>query len=94
MQKAVVSIAEMKNNLSEYIAKSCFNHARIIITKRKRPVAALVNIKDLQLIEKNKESSGLAEAIGKWKHFNEVEKFIENVSALRKKGGIGRNVSV
>ncbi len=94
MQNTHVSIAEIKNHLSEYIANSVYKGIRYVITKRNRPVAALIRFNDLQLIENKKELEGLASISGKWKHFKEVEDSIGSISGLRKKGGPARNVSL
>ncbi len=89
-----VPLAKMKSHLSEYIAKSTYKRERFIITKRNKQVAALVNIDDLQLIEQKEERLGLASLIGKWKHFDELEKSLVDIPKLRKKGGTGRDVSL
>lgn len=88
-----ISVAEMKSHLSEYIAKSMYNQDVFIITKRNKPVAALVNLDDLRFIEQKKERKGLASIIGKWKKFEEVDDAIKDLSSLREKSGIGREVS-
>ena len=93
MNEKCISVAEMKSHLSEYIAKSIYNHDVFIITKRNKPVAALVNLDDLRLIGQKKERKGLASVIGKWKKFEEVDDAIKDLSSLREKSGIGREVS-
>lgn len=89
-----VSVAEMKSHLSEYISKSTYKNERFIITRRNKKVDALVNIDDLQLIEQEEERLGLASLIGKWKKFDEIEKYLKDVPSLRKRGGSGRDVSL
>ena len=88
-----VSIANAKSHLSELIAKSVYQHERIIITKRDKPVAALVSMDDLRLIEQTQEKQGLASVARKWQGFEEVESALEDVLEARTKGGGGRNVS-
>ena len=88
-----VSIAKAKSHLSELISKSYYQHERIIITKRDKPVAALVSIDDLHLIEQSEEKQGLAAVAAKWQGFEEVENALGDVLEVRKKGGGGRNVS-
>jgi len=39
-----VSVAHAKSHLSELVAKSSFGHERFIITRRNKPVAALVSL--------------------------------------------------
>ena len=89
-----VSVAKAKSHLSELLAKSAYKNEKFIITRRNKPIAALVSLRDLQLIEQHQERKGLAAAAGKWKDFEEVAQFIEDLDALRLKGGTGRDVSV
>ena len=46
-----ISVAETKSHLSEIIAKSVHGHERFIITRRDKPVAAIVSLDDLKIIE-------------------------------------------
>ncbi len=90
----IVSIVEVKSHLSEIVAKSAYNKERYIITKRNKPVAALVSIEDLTILEQHQEKAGLAEIVGKWKNFNEVAEALNDLSRLREAGGTGRDVSL
>ena len=78
-----ISIVKIKNNLSEYIANVAYTQERFIITKREKPIAALVNLEDFKLIEAKKESSGLISAIGKWKNFDEISVHINRIYKSR-----------
>ena len=89
-----VSVANAKAHLSELIAKSSFARERFIITRRNKPVAALVSLADLQLIEQQEERQGLSAIAGKWKEFEEVSENLQDLHKLRKEGGSGRNVSL
>jgi len=89
-----VSVANAKSHLSELIAKSAFGHERFIITRRNKPVAALVSLEDLQIIEQHEERQGLISVSGKWSGFEEVSSSLEDLCSLRKSGGSGRNVSL
>ena len=91
--ESYIAIAEIKNHLSEYIAKSTYNHDRFIITKRNKPVAALVNLDDLRAIEQLEERKGLAAVVGKWRDIDELEEAIGDIRSLRKKGGKNRELS-
>ncbi|RUM42337.1 MAG: type II toxin-antitoxin system Phd/YefM family antitoxin [Desulfocapsa sp.] len=88
-----VSVANAKSHLSELIAKSSFGHERFIITRRNKPVAALVSLEDLQIIEQHEERQGLISIAGKWIDFEEVSSSLEDIGVLRKHGGSGRHVS-
>ncbi len=89
-----VSIAKAKNHFSELIAKASYAQERFIITRRNKPVAALVSLEDLQVLEQHEERKGLASIARKWKGFEEVSESLEDLSQLRHRGGTGRNVSL
>ena len=88
-----VSVAAAKSRLSELIAKSSYAKERFVITRRNKPVAALVSLEDLKLIEQNEERQGLASIAGKWKGFEEVGEQISDLSSLRKDSGTRQDVS-
>jgi prevent-host-death family protein len=88
-----ISIAEAKSHLSELVAKSAYNKEKFIITRRNKPVAALVSMEDFRIIEQHEQRQGLASLSGKWKGFNEVAEHLENLETVRKMGGSGRDVS-
>jgi prevent-host-death family protein len=85
MEHKVIPVAEAKTHLSEYLTISYKEGIRIVITKRGKPFAALVSIKDLKNLEQADEKKGLAEIAGKWDHFNEISQAIEEVYNNRKK---------
>lgn len=89
-----VSVANAKSHLSELIAKSSYAHERFVITRRNKPVAALVSLEDLQIIEQHEERQGLASIVGKWQGFEEVAAGLEDLDKMRQNGGSGRNVSL
>jgi len=74
-----VSVAEIKARFSEYIAKAAYSKERYIITKRNKPIAALINIEDLLKVKSYNEQEGLYAAIGKWKNFEEIEHYLEEI---------------
>lgn len=74
-----VSIAEIKARFSEFIAKTAYSKERYIITKRNKPIAALVNIEDLLKIKSDHELEGLSAVIGKWINFEEIEPYVEEI---------------
>ncbi|HHO47497.1 MAG TPA: type II toxin-antitoxin system Phd/YefM family antitoxin [Desulfobacteraceae bacterium] len=88
-----VSVAEAKSHFSELIAKSAHSHERFVITRRDKPVAALVSIEDLKIIEQHQERQGLAAAASSWPDFEEVATPLTDLEALRREGGSGRDVS-
>lgn len=89
-----VSVADIKTHLSEFIARSAHGHERFIITRRNRPVAALVSLDDISIIEQHEERQGLAALAGSWRGFDELSEAMGEISQLREKGGQGRYVSL
>jgi prevent-host-death family protein len=94
MPMSRISVAEAKSHLSELIAKSAHGHERFIITRRNRPVAALVSIEDLKIIEQHQERQGLAAVAGSWPDFTEIVDALGDIAELRRQGGAGRDVSL
>jgi len=94
MSATSVSVAKAKSHISELIAKSQFSHERFIITKRDKPVAALVSLDDLKILEQYEEKQGLAAIAGKWQGFEEVADAMGKIENLRESGGEGRDVSL
>lgn len=88
----VVSVAEAKSHFSEYISKVAYASEKFVITKRGKPLVALVSIEDLKNIMANEEAKGLSEIIGKWENFEEIEDDINKIYSSRKKDK-GRDVS-
>ena len=89
-----VSVAEAKSHLSELIAKSFHGRERFVITRRNRPVAALVSLDDLRIIEQHRQREGLASVAGRWKGFDELVEAMGDLAELRRTGGGGRDVSL
>jgi prevent-host-death family protein len=94
MSATSISVAKAKSHISELIAKSQFSHERFIITKRDKPVAALVSLDDLKILEQYEEKQGLAAIAGKWQGFDEVVDAMGKIENLREGGGKGRDVSL
>ncbi|MEE9425919.1 MAG: type II toxin-antitoxin system Phd/YefM family antitoxin [Methylococcales bacterium] len=94
MTTTSVSVAKAKSHISELIAKSQYSHERFIITKRDKPVAALVSLDDLAVLEQHEEHQGLASIARKWQAFNEVTDAMGDIKTLRASGGKGRDVSL
>lgn len=78
-----VSIAEAKSNFSEYVSRAAFSNEKIIITKRGKPITALVSIHDIKELDNKKEIEGLKKAIGKWENFDEIEPEIKKIYKSR-----------
>lgn len=89
-----ISVANVKSHLSEIIAKSAHGHERFIITRRDKPVAAIVSLDDLKILEQYQERQGLAAVASSWPDFEEVAAEIVDLCEHRRQGGEGRNVSL
>ena len=89
-----ISVANVKSHLSEIIAKSAHGHERFIITRRDKPVAAIVSLDDLKIIEQYQERQGLAVVASSWPDFEEVATALNDLGEFRRQGGEGRNVSL
>ena len=94
MKNEIISVVEAKKRFSEIINRSAFSDCRIIITKRNRPVAAVINMEDLQSLEQSNKRKGLMEVIGKWQGFDELQDAIDNAVQDRHLEGAGRDVSL
>jgi antitoxin YefM len=55
-----MSLAEVKNRLSEVIDRLEREHGRIVITKHGRPAAVVLSIEDLQSLEETLDVMGSA----------------------------------
>ena len=73
----VVSIAEAKSNFSEYVSRAAFTDEKIILTKRRKPIAAIISCNDLKKLKLLKKSESIKDIIGKWNSFEEIENHID-----------------
>jgi len=94
VKNEMISVVEAKKRFSEIINRSAYSDCRIIITKRNRPVAAVINMEDLQSLEQSNKRKGLMEVIGKWQGFDELQDAIDNAVENRHLEGAGRDVSL
>ena len=86
-------VAEVKARLSEYVSLSASRGDRIVITRRGRPVAALVSLEDLQTLSQAEKRKGLSELMGRWKDFGDIAGSVERIYQARRDDGY-RDVSV
>lgn len=94
MTTTTISIAKAKSHISELVAKSQYSHEKFIITKRDKPITALVSLGDLKVLEQHEEKQGLATIAGKWQGFEEVTEAMGDIKTLRANGGKGRDISL
>jgi prevent-host-death family protein len=57
-----VSTAEARNRLADLINRAAFGQERIVLTRRGKPVAALVPVEDMEWLEDMENQADLAAA--------------------------------
>ncbi len=84
-----IGVAEIKKHFSEIISEVAIKGEQVIIEKKGKPMAAVVSLKDLEMIEHSdkKKENGLLAAIGAWEDFDEIE---ETVAAIYKERKISK----
>ena len=92
VETITISVADAKKRLSDYINRCSLGVGRVIITKRNRPMAAIVSLKDLEDLEQVEKRRGLLSLVHKWEGFEEVEDSIESAVRSRHAEGAGRDV--
>ncbi len=94
MDIVTVTEADAKKRFFEYIDRDAFSDCRVIITRKNRPVAAIVGMKDLQNLERNDKRGGLLSVMDKWRDFDEIQGAIDQAIDNRHAEGAGRDVSL
>jgi prevent-host-death family protein len=87
MSKAI-GVAEVKRRFSEVIGEVSRDGEQIIIQKNHKPIAALVSLKDFEIVKKSgrrEENMGLLAAIGAWEDFEDIDRLIKHIYIARKK---------
>jgi prevent-host-death family protein len=85
-------VSEAKRNFSKYLSNTAYNDEKIVITKRGKPVAALISIKRLKELNSINQTDGLIKAIGRWDNFEEISEYIFE-SYNKRNTDRGRDVS-
>jgi len=74
-----MNVAEAKKKFSELLARTAYNGERFIINRRGKPMAALIGLDDLALLEEHKHSTekpqsllAAAEALAGFENFEEI----------------------
>lgn len=47
-----VTLADARDELAEYVNKVFYLHTRVVLTRRGKPRAAIIPLKDLELLER------------------------------------------
>lgn len=94
-----VSAAEAKAKLSSLVAEVAFGGQHVIIERRGKPLAALINISDLEQLEQDHAISakprGALALVGAWKDVPEkdIDMVLSNIYRSREKD-MGRPVQM
>ena len=74
-----MGVAEVKKQFSGVISEVSLKGEHFIIERKGKPMAALVSVKDLEMIEGLKireKKKGLLAAISAWEDFDDLEKWL------------------
>jgi prevent-host-death family protein len=94
-----VSVAEAKAKLSALLGEVAYGKKRFIIERRGKPLAALVNVEDLEHLEKAQSIAarplGALALLGAWREMedSEIDSLVEEIYASREKD-LGRPVEL
>lgn len=83
-----IGVAEVKRRFSEVIEEVSRDGKQFIIQKNSKPVAAMVSLKDFEIVKKTggrEENKGLLAAIGAWEDFEGIDRLIKHIYMARKK---------
>jgi len=83
-----MGVAEVKRHFSTVISKVSLNKEHFVIEKKGKPMAAMVSIEDLEIIEslkKTGQKKGLLAAIGAWEDFDDIDKAVTIIYDERRK---------
>ncbi len=83
-----MGVAEVKRHFSEVMSEVSRGGGHFIIGRKGKPMAAMVGIKDLEIIERHKkmrEKKGLLTALGAWEDFERLDEVIRHIYEKRKR---------
>lgn len=81
-----IGVAEVKKHFSDVMIEVSREGKHFIIEKRGKPMAAIVNIRDIEAIGRKGETlkkKGLLAAIGAWEEFNNIEGIVKHIYKKR-----------
>jgi prevent-host-death family protein len=82
-----VTVAEFKRRFSEFVADVRYRGERVIIARRRTPVAALIGLDELEQLSRHQTAGGhrrgLLAAIGAWGDDEELDHLIHDIYAAR-----------
>ncbi len=83
-----VAVAEFKRYFAELAAEVRYRGERIVVVRRKTPMAALVSLEDLERLSTSSSAEGeprrgLVAAVGAWADYPEMDRLIDEIYAAR-----------
>ena len=79
-----VGVGEARRRLSEIMSPVVYRGERFLISRRGRPMAALVSPHDLAVLEQEPAApGGLLGAVGAWAEFDELDQVVEDIYRQR-----------
>lgn len=87
MQKNI-GVAEVKKHFSEVVNEVSMRGKHFVIERKGKPVAAMVSLKELEFIEKERrqeKGKGLLAALGAWEDFKGLGKVVDDIYSSRRK---------
>ncbi len=92
-----LNVAEAKKKFSELLARVAFNGERFVITRRGKPMAALIGLEDLAVLEdrgdRSSEPQGLLATAGALADYEGFEETMIEVHRSRRQAA-GRRVKL
>jgi len=83
-----IGVAEVKKQFSAVISEVSLKGEHFIVERKGKPTAAMVSVKDLEMIEGSKrreKKKGLLAAISAWEDFDDLEKMVMTIYEGRRK---------
>ncbi|MBI5747379.1 MAG: type II toxin-antitoxin system Phd/YefM family antitoxin [Nitrospirae bacterium] len=83
-----VSVADAKREFSEIMSRVALKNERFIIERKGKPMAALINLKDLEKVEAMPEGNGkkgLLAAMDAWEDYPQLERLVVDIYSSRQK---------
>jgi antitoxin (DNA-binding transcriptional repressor) of toxin-antitoxin stability system len=77
-----IGVAEVKKQFSAVMSEVSLKGEHFIVERKGKPTAAMVSVKDLEMIEGPKiraKKKGLLAAISAWEDFDDLEKMVMTI---------------
>ncbi len=85
-----VTVAEVKRRFSDVLGSVRYQGARLIVMRRRQPMAAIVPLEDLQKLQAIEKQApgggsprGLLAAIGAWEDYKDLDQLVDDIYEAR-----------